>query len=312
MKIGLQEIRLLEFLVDFPNNINKLEAFGVRKKRRLKILLDSNIKCSFCGKTAHYQFSTGNYCCSSSAFKCSGVASHPGIENGMYGRNHSEKSRLKISENNGSRRPEVGRKISKALIGRKLSPEARKAISEGHKGKGLGPDNPWFGHHHSEKTKKIISKANKGKILSQETRKKMSENNCMKRLGDRWNGNNNPFKKKLMTDPTFAKKWAESLKRKPTKPEIELGKILQNLFPGEYKYVGDFQTWIGGKNPDFMNVNGQKKLIEMFGDYWHRGENPELRIDHFRQFGFETLVVWESELGDEQKLVEGLKQFHFN
>lgn len=48
---------------------------------------------------------------------------------------------------------------------------------------------------------------------------------------------------------------------KPNKPELVLITILNNLFPNEYKYVGDYQFWIDGKNPDFMNVNGQKKLI---------------------------------------------------
>lgn len=304
----------------------------MRKKRRLKIVLDPNIKCSFCNKVANYQFSTGNYCCKSLAFKCSGLASHSGAENGMWGRSHSEKSRSRMSENNGSRRPEVRQKISKAMIGRKLSPEVKKAISEGHKGKGLGSDNPMYGKKISEEHKRIISEANRGKLVSQETRRKMSESNCMKwvdfkgkknpfygkthteetkkKIGFMNSGERNGIKRLLMTDPIFAKRWAESLKRKPTKPEIALDRILQDLFPGEYKYVGDFQTWIGGKNPDFMNVNGQKKLIEMFGDYWHQGENPQKRIDHFKQFGFNTLVIWQSELEKDQGVFEKIKQFH--
>jgi hypothetical protein len=85
---------------------------------------------------------------------------------------------------------------------------------------------------------------------------------------------------------------------KPNKKELFLDEILQDLFPGEYRFVGDGQFILAGKCPDFMNVNGQKKLIELFGDYWHRGENPEERIALFREYGYETLVIWEREMKD--------------
>lgn len=50
-------------------------------------------------------------------------------------------------------------KISQALSG-------RKGISR------YGEDNPMYGKHHNNETKKKISKANKGKIISEETKKK--------------------------------------------------------------------------------------------------------------------------------------------
>ena len=98
---------------------------------------------------------------------------------------------------------------------------------------------------------------------------------------------------------------------KPNKPEIKLSNLLNKLFPNEYKYVGDFQFFLGGKNPDFMNVNGQKKLIELYGDYWHRNADPQNRIDHFKQYGFDTLVIWEQELKKSRlQLRRRLKEFH--
>ena len=60
---------------------------------------------------------------------------------------------------------------------------------------------------------------------------------------------------------------AKTLKIKPNKPEKFLTKILQELFPNQWKYVGDFQFIIGGKCPDCVNVNDQKKIFEMNGDY---------------------------------------------
>lgn len=90
--------------------------------------------------------------------------------------------------------------------------------------------------------------------------------------------------------------------RRPTKPELELQRILEELLPDEYKYVGDWQFVLGGKSPDFMNVNGQKKLIEMYGDYWHSEDEVQPRINHFKEYGFDTLIVWEHELQDMDSL----------
>lgn len=72
---------------------------------------------------------------------------------------------------------------------------------------------------------------------------------------------------------------------------------MNRLFPNEYRFVGDGSFWIGGKNPDFINVNGQKKIIEMFGDYWHSREvtgtskrsHLQERIKHFAKYGFKDL-----------------------
>lgn len=85
--------------------------------------------------------------------------------------------------------------------------------------------------------------------------------------------------------------------------------FLEDFQSGEWKYVGNFEFWIGGKNPDFMNTNGNKKLIELYGNYWHKGENPQEIIDHFKQYGFDTLVIWEKELKDLNKVKEKLVEF---
>jgi hypothetical protein len=83
---------------------------------------------------------------------------------------------------------------------------------------------------------------------------------------------------------------------KPNKKEAQLMILLNDLFPHDYKYTGDGKIIIGGKCPDFTNVNGQKKLVELFGDYWHKGEDPSDRINHFLRYGYYTLVIWEREL----------------
>ena len=120
--------------------------------------------------------------------------------------------------------------------------------------------------------------------------------------------------KKMWVDEIYRKKQLRSIyigqARKPTSPELLLLKLLNALYPNEWKYTGDFSFIINGKCPDFTNVNGQKKLIELFGDYWHRGENPQDRIDIFKPFGYETLVIWEHELKNKNKLIGKIQRFY--
>ena len=59
---------------------------------------------------------------------------------------------------------------------------------------------------------------------------------------------------------------------KPNKCELFLQELLNCWYPSEWKYVGDLSFLIDGKNPDFVNINGKKKLIEFYGDYLARWE----------------------------------------
>jgi very-short-patch-repair endonuclease len=83
---------------------------------------------------------------------------------------------------------------------------------------------------------------------------------------------------------------------RPNKQEFALASILNELVPNEFKYVGDGGLVIDGKCPDF--TNGDHKLIELYGDYFHRGQNPQKRIDFFKERGYDCCVVWEHELRD--------------
>jgi len=105
---------------------------------------------------------------------------------------------------------------------------------------------------------------------------------------------------------------------KPNKSEKFLMSLLQELFPNEWKYVGDFSVWIGRANPDFINANGRKKVVEFFGGYYHskektgrtKVEEEQRRTDHFAKYGYHTLIIWEHELDDLDVLK--LKLFGFN
>ena len=117
--------------------------------------------------------------------------------------------------------------------------------------------------------------------------------------------------RQLWQNPKW-RKWAIMQQRRfvcPNKPETTLAQLLEYLYPKEWKFVGDGSLIINGYNPDFANINGKKQLIEMWGDYWHKGQNPEKRIAIFNKFGYRTLVIWERELKDEALLIQRIQEF---
>ena len=130
------------------------------------------------------------------------------------------------------------------------------------------------------------------------------------------------YQKELWKNLDFVKSWTALWNCRPNKSEKFLIRFLQRLFPNEWKYVGDASFWLRIDeqllNPDFINVNGQKKIIELFGDYWHGEERTGIsneqhereRVNLLAQYGYQTLIIWEHELADENKLEERLLQFN--
>jgi len=105
--------------------------------------------------------------------------------------------------------------------------------------------------------------------------------------------------------------FAKGLHRKPNKPETAVIKYLDQNFPGEWKYVGDGQVWMGNRCPDIINVNGKKVVVEVFGTYWHGRsvqafDNVADRKTHYRKYGFDCIVIWENECYDYDVLKEKL------
>jgi very-short-patch-repair endonuclease len=113
--------------------------------------------------------------------------------------------------------------------------------------------------------------------------------------------------KKRLRDPNVRAALIAAMQRgrdKPNKPEEKLGRLLHKLFPGEFRLNVKQGMVIGGKVPDFVNVNGHKVLVELFGTYWHgpkrTGQSNQMaersRKTLFKKWGFDTVVVWEHEL----------------
>lgn len=81
-------------------------------------------------------------------------------------------------------------------------------------------------------------------------------------------------------------------KQEMTSPEAKL----LNLLGADWAFVGNRKLKIGNVFPDFVNIKNERLLIEMYGDYWHREENPEERINLFEQLGYSCLIIWAHEL----------------
>jgi hypothetical protein len=92
------------------------------------------------------------------------------------------------------------------------------------------------------------------------------------------------------------------LKRRPisTFEQKILNLINHNNLP--YKFVGNGNVWIGNSNPDFININGQKKVIEVYGSFqksknYGSSKNYEkLKRKHYKQYGFDVLFLNEKDI----------------
>ena len=117
--------------------------------------------------------------------------------------------------------------------------------------------------------------------------------------------------RKKWLNPIYRNKTVKAImkasRNSPNKKEKLLGKHLENWYPGKFKFVGAGELVIDGKCPDF--VSEDNKLVEMFGDYWHKGETGESREIHFKKRGYKTLIVWEHELNNERDLYKKVKEF---
>lgn len=76
-----------------------------------------------------------------------------------------------------------------------------------------------------------------------------------------------------------------------------------------YKYVGNGEVIIGRKCPDFININGEKKIIELYGSYWHAGQDPQERIDHYKKYGFNCIVIWDWEFKNMNNVLQKVLNF---
>lgn len=147
----------------------------------------------------------------------------------------------------------------------------------------------FLGHKHSEITRKRMSNSQYARepyTLSTEAKKRMSE---LKKIY-------------YHTHPNELEKLFINLSKsgfKPSNPERYLDAILQLNFPHEWRYTGDGKILIEGKNPDFVNINGRKILIEYNGFYTHTPEKDKQKTEHYAKYGWTTINLYPIDLKEE-------------
>lgn len=118
-------------------------------------------------------------------------------------------------------------------------------------------------------------------------------------------------------DVDIQTKRIKNLLKAPNKKELFLNNFLRTNFPNEFKYAGGGSILIGNKCPDFVSINGKKRIIELFGTYWHDQKRRKLlshqtesgTMEYYEKHGFKCLVIWESELKDLNSLFIKIKKF---
>lgn len=197
------------------------------------------------------------------------------------------------------------------------NPNCQCASCKSHRGEHKGENNPHFKHGKTFNNKCINCNCHITKYAT-----RCSE--CWYKFNS---GENHPLwkkehsinTKKLMSKKAIINWQNKDFKEKQLKliftkngnrytknrTETQLEILLNKLFPNKYKFVGDGYTFIGGKCPDFINFK-DKRIIELFGNYWHKKSEEKQRINHFKKYGYNTLIIWEEELKNVDKLINKL------
>ncbi len=107
-------------------------------------------------------------------------------------------------------------------------------------------------------------------------------------------------------------------RRQPSAPEQKIIDITEKNFP-EFRYNGNGELGVvlNGMIPDFVNVNGKKEVLEVFGDYFHgvicrTWKSSELgRKMAYNYLGYRCLVLWEHDIKTktEEELLKIIRVF---
>lgn len=104
---------------------------------------------------------------------------------------------------------------------------------------------------------------------------------------------------RLQTDEVQMKRLAGLIKRPNKVESMVIDTIKQFKIP--LTYTGNGKMIIDKLNPDFVNID-KKKIVEVFGEYWHSGisnmfcVDKDIRRQRLKNHGYDLLILWESEI----------------
>lgn len=209
----------------------------------------------------------------------------------------------------GKNNPMYGKKRPDTSLRNKLNPL---------KGKESG------NYKHGKYCQEISKQALKCRSCASKSIWKKYRDKILKGMANKWDNKEfvekfKQVRKKLWSNKDFKeimlhKMLSGSVPFRKNKLEILLEYFINQILPNEYKYTGDGKSFIAGFVPDFINVNGQKKIIELFGDYWHTKleaiKRDKFRLKSYKKYGYNTLIIWEHELNrNPEKVISRIMEF---
>lgn len=179
--------------------------------------------------------------------------------------------------------------------GKQLSVTCKEKIADAERGE----KNHNYGKHPSEEARIKMSVAHKGqkgywqgKERSEETKQKLRE-----------------AAKKQWQNDEYTIKVMKATSAKPNKLERKLNSILSQLMPREFAYNGDFSQGISIERrvPDFVDINGRKRIIELFGELFHspfqtlKRQIPHRRrynetVEDYKKCGYRCVIFWGADI----------------
>ncbi len=113
-----------------------------------------------------------------------------------------------------------------------------------------------------------------------------------------WNKGLKGYGKKLWQRPGYREKTVKAifkgLKLRPTSLEKKFMDVCAR-YHLPYKYTGDGSVLIGYKNPDFVNVKGDKVCIEVANQFHHQPPYAKKRKKHFAQYGWKCVIFFQND-----------------
>jgi len=173
--------------------------------------------------------------------------------------------------------------------GRPWPEESRRKMSESHKDKHISP----------------ATEFKKGHLPWNTGRKRGPMPEVVKRKISAALKGRKPKNYDLLRSAEIVKK--SLIRRTPSALEVEFQKIIDH-YQLPYKYVGNGILIIEGKNPDFVNTNGEKILIEVYARYYKRRHIDDLeqwkkdRSACFAEYGWRTIFFDETQVREKYVL----------
>lgn len=243
-------------------------------------------------------------------------AAHIGLPNPFRGKQHTDEAKAKMSfaAKKRCQDPEYRARMSSNTKIQFQDQKQRDMASCSAKRRWQNPE--WRArkiaslksHHPSEETLTKMSISSKALWQNPDYRAKTSAALKAFQQSPEYKARVSAIHKAQWRNPEFTERMMKARKKKPNKAELRLQSILDRYYPGEWKFVGDGQVNLGGRFPDFINVNGRKDVIELFSAYWHPMFDVAQRKEHYRQYGFRVAIIWQDELEDEERLVKTLRK----